>query len=271
MRLSLTDLSESHERVRTDLGQRRSLILQYRTRGIGTPSLPPSHPVTPVPGYHGYRDSGTNADHRRKLANTEGRKVCSKTPIFCALDIKLHPQFAISALRNPSAQAMRRSVQLQDKKEEMRRQNAEDQKHPLVDACAELLKTTVEDNDAAMRTSMPVMRVFDGDRVCPVAVDNYVRRIMKYGSCDPACLAMAMIYLERIKKKWQKTWITSQNVQRLYLVAVMEAAKFHEDCTYTNARWAEIGAISLEEINKLEIAFLSLTEWELFVDRVDYD
>eukprot|EP00961_Rhodomonas_salina_P206559 2788808-Rhodomonas_salina.1 len=153
----------------------------------------------------------------------------------------------------------------------VRVQKADDHKHPLVDACAQLLKFTVEQYDAANRVSMPEMRMFDGERVCPISPDRYVKRIMKYASCDPSCLALGMIYLDRLKKRWHKIWVTSQNMQRLFLVAVMEAAKFHEDHTHTNTRWAEIGGLSLEEINKLEIAFLSLAEWELYVDCETYD
>lgn len=47
----------------------------------------------------------------------------------------------------------------------------------------------------------------------------------------------------------------------------MVAAKFFEEDYFPNNFYAKIGGITLEDINQLEIEFLSLINFKLFVDE----
>jgi hypothetical protein len=51
----------------------------------------------------------------------------------------------------------------------------------------------------------------------------------------------------------------------------MEAAKFLDDFYFSNKHWAEVGGISTEEINSLELEFLFLLEFDVNVQRDEYD
>eukprot|EP00287_Rhodomonas_sp_CCMP768_P016019 CAMPEP_0196757728 /NCGR_PEP_ID=MMETSP1091-20130531/103815_1 /TAXON_ID=302021 /ORGANISM="Rhodomonas sp., Strain CCMP768" /LENGTH=387 /DNA_ID=CAMNT_0042106513 /DNA_START=35 /DNA_END=1201 /DNA_ORIENTATION=- len=151
------------------------------------------------------------------------------------------------------------------------KQNEANQKHPLVHAVAQFLQATVEYNERRNRPSIPELKKFEAAEAPPLSPAEYVRRLMKYGGISPACLVIGVIYLERMKPKVSEVWLTSKNIQRLYLVAVMEAAKFWEDFYYDNNRWAQIGGVTLAEINKLELEFLSLTNFSLQVTTEQYD
>jgi len=54
---------------------------------------------------------------------------------------------------------------------------------------------------------------------------------------------------------------------RLLLTSVLVAIKYNEDDYYSNTYYAKIGGINLEEINKLEIAFLDMINWNLFIEH----
>lgn len=114
------------------------------------------------------------------------------------------------------------------------------------------------------------LELFEGEKA-PVKASSYVKRIMKYGGLSPCCFVVGMIYLERLKDIIPSLCLTSTNFQRLFLVSVMEAAKFLDDFYFSNKHWAEVGGITTQEINALELEFLFLLEFDLNIQRPEYD
>jgi len=57
-----------------------------------------------------------------------------------------------------------------------------------------------------------------------------------------------LLHLQRIKSKVPNACITSRNMQRLLLVAMMLANKYLDDLFYSNKQWAKIGGNSLKKI-----------------------
>jgi hypothetical protein len=49
------------------------------------------------------------------------------------------------------------------------------------------------------------------------------------------------------------------------------AAKFHDDAFASNAWYSKVGGVVMEEINRLEMAVLNMTEWRLLVRQDEYD
>lgn len=52
---------------------------------------------------------------------------------------------------------------------------------------------------------------------------------------------------------------------RTLLVTFMVAAKFYDDFYFKNNYYAKIGGISKSEINALEVSFLEMVNYDLFV------
>ena len=65
--------------------------------------------------------------------------------------------------------------------------------------------------------------------------------------------------------------MNSTNFQRLFLVSTMTAAKFLDDFYYSNKHWAQIGGITTQEINRLELEFLFRMGFSLHMQREEYD
>mmetsp|Transcript_266 Transcript_266/g.599 ORF Transcript_266/g.599 Transcript_266/m.599 type:complete len:317 (+) Transcript_266:137-1087(+) len=139
----------------------------------------------------------------------------------------------------------------------------------LTELIGDMLEETVSRNDARGRKG--VLASFEGAKKAPISPADYVRRIMKYAGCSPCCLAVGVFYLERLKRRHSGLCLTSYNFQRLFLVAIMEAAKYLDDIYYSNKHWAEIGGFELEEMNSLELEFLFRINFYLSVQREDYD
>ena len=50
------------------------------------------------------------------------------------------------------------------------------------------------------------------------------------------------------------------------MTAILLSIKYNEDDFYSNAYYAKVGGISLQEINNLESEFLSLIKFNLWID-----
>jgi hypothetical protein len=147
------------------------------------------------------------------------------------------------------------------------KEDAAKQEH-LVKLISELLEETVARNDSLGRKT--VLAAFEGDKA-PVRAGAYVRRIAKYGGCSACCFAIGLIYLKRLKRRENSVCLTSCNFQRLFLVAVMLAAKFLDDSYYSNKHWAEVGGMTTAELNCLELEFLFRLGFSLALSREEYD
>ena len=86
----------------------------------------------------------------------------------------------------------------------------------------------------------------------------------------PCCLVAALLYLERARQLRPALRLTSHTLQRLLLVAMMLATKYLEDECALNSWWAQIGGLTLRELNALEAEFLAVVSFDLSVHPDDY-
>mmetsp|Transcript_13290 Transcript_13290/g.32013 ORF Transcript_13290/g.32013 Transcript_13290/m.32013 type:complete len:539 (-) Transcript_13290:1100-2716(-) len=111
---------------------------------------------------------------------------------------------------------------------------------------------------------------FNGTRLS-CTIERYVTRILKYAQCSECNIVVAFLYLERIKRDYPQLDLSPTNLQRLLLVACMIASKFFDDIYYSNKHWAEIGELTLAEVNQLEFIFLGCLDFNCAVQREEYD
>lgn len=65
--------------------------------------------------------------------------------------------------------------------------------------------------------------------------------------------------------------VDSFNIHRLIIAGVTCASKFFSDVFYTNSRYAKVGGLPLAELNHLELQFLLLNDFQLFVPVEDLE
>ena len=117
---------------------------------------------------------------------------------------------------------------------------------------------------------------FEGADPCPLCPSRYIERIMRYTMCSPSCLIVAIVYLQRLKDIAQQRGegpllLTSFNLQRMFLTALMIAHKFLDEPFCSNKMWGLVGEVPLQELNSLELAMLSSLGWRVNVSRSEYD
>jgi hypothetical protein len=131
-----------------------------------------------------------------------------------------------------------------------------------------LLDKTIERNDRLGHVSE--LTEFES-ATCNLSASAYLKRIMNYSGCSECCAVVGLLYLQRLKQRVQTLRLTSNNLQRLLLTSVMVAAKFLDDMYYSNKHWAQIGGLSLKDVNSLEMIFLFRLNFDLQMTRETYE
>ena len=164
---------------------------------------------------------------------------------------------------------------------EMLRADAEAQE-TVIGLYCRVLQSTVAENDKRIEHQTahggsqrpPAHPLFEGAHPCPLSASEYVKRILQYTRCSPCNLVVGLIYLQRLKdsdRDGKQTVLSSYNIQRLLLTALMLASKFLDEPHCSNKQWALVGDLSVKEMNSLELEMLWLLKFSLNVSREEYD
>eukprot|EP00939_MAST-03C_sp_MAST-3C-sp1_P004939 g4939.t1 len=130
-----------------------------------------------------------------------------------------------------------------------------------------------EEEDFAVMTRSRckhLLRNFDSPTEPSIGLGKYLDRLTKYLKCTKESYVLALAYLERLTRT-VRLEITPLNEHRLLLVGVRVASKFLNDVHFDNKYYAEIGGISVKELNFLELAFVYALAFRLYVSESDYE
>ena len=110
-----------------------------------------------------------------------------------------------------------------------------------------------------------LITMFHTERVPSITISSYLCRLAQYTECSSEVLIQSIIHINRILHHRPSFKVNSLNIHRLLLTSLLCSAKFFDDCYYNNAYYAKVGGISVKELNELEIEFLALINFDLFV------
>lgn len=154
----------------------------------------------------------------------------------------------------------------------------------LLNMLTSLLNKIVKSNDQLRNTNVQESAFndytsqvlsFRGKHVPAISLDQYFQRIQKYCPTTNDVFLSLLVYFDRIAKRCnineggedgqQLFVMDSYNIHRLIIAAVTVSTKFFSDFFYSNSRYARVGGISLQELNRLELQFLILCDFELII------
>lgn len=105
----------------------------------------------------------------------------------------------------------------------------------------------------------------------PFPLADYLARLVRYTGCSHAAYVVALVYLTRLSAAYPALALSDYNVHRLYMTALVLAAKYVDDEVYAAAHYARVGGVpSTRELNALELHMLRLLNWNVSVDSHTY-
>jgi hypothetical protein len=115
-----------------------------------------------------------------------------------------------------------------------------------------------------------VVTKFHALRPPAISIQQYLERINKYAGCSPECFVLALVYIDLLISRNGLT-LTSFNIHRVIITAVMLAAKFFDDHYYNNAYYARVGGLPCSEINALELEMLFSCGFSLHISSEEFE
>lgn len=97
---------------------------------------------------------------------------------------------------------------------------------------------------------------------------NYLSRLSKFNNFSNATLLTTIYYIDLLSFNYQPFFtLNSWTVHRFLLVATMTCQKSMEDFFFTNDHYAKVGGVNLNELNYLELDFLTRINWKCVPSR----
>eukprot|EP01040_Poterioochromonas_malhamensis_P018184 gene18184-21161_t len=121
----------------------------------------------------------------------------------------------------------------------------------------------VVSSQSSMMLNDPLVK-FQSSYEPDVSIEYYIQRIFKHSKCSDSCLTIMLVYIDRLIENHGLV-LTKLNAHRMIITSLMVAAKYHDDLFYNNAYFAKLGGIPLPELNMLEVEFLKLLDFSMFV------
>ena len=111
-----------------------------------------------------------------------------------------------------------------------------------------------------------IIKPFLSKKVPAITIKNYLERLIKYTKIESTTLVLILIFIDRVCDI-NKIRLNYFNIHKLIIASMLVSIKYNEDDYFSNEFYAKVGGIRMTEMNKLEYEFLSLIEFNLFVNE----
>ena len=135
--------------------------------------------------------------------------------------------------------------------------------------------TTILDNNKNMPNYKNILvkqskMCFSSKTLPDISLYEYLIRIQKYSLVEKSTLILALIYIDRLCKIG-KIILTDYNIHRILFSALILAIKYNEDKFCENEYYSQIAGIKMTELKNIEYNFLSLCNFNVFVDEETFE
>ncbi|KAK1926282.1 cyclin-domain-containing protein, partial [Papiliotrema laurentii] len=132
----------------------------------------------------------------------------------------------------------------------------------LILLISHMLNLLIQHNDQVVLTPDSLTRFHS--RAAPgISVLEYLRRIVKYTNMEKIPLLSLLAYIDITCQHLPTFTLSSLTVHRFLIAGVCAGSKAQCDVFCTNAHYAKVGGIKVQELNALEREFLKVTQWNL--------
>ena len=139
-----------------------------------------------------------------------------------------------------------------------------------VEIISDLLNNICQENKSKKQKQNFLLKSFINKNIPSISVKDYILRLVKHSKINESTIIILLIYIDRICKI-NNFFLTYYNIHKLILAAFIIAIKYNEDNYYSMIIYSKIGGVTIAELNHLEIEFLKLIKFNLFIPEMLYN
>ena len=136
----------------------------------------------------------------------------------------------------------------------------------ILQKISDLLTDICEESKKEPNLFYKPLKCFYSKNIPLISIKDYLEHIYKYTKINTSTIILILIYIDRICNI-HKCKLCFYNIHKLILGSMIIAIKYNEDEYYSQKFYAKIGGVTLAEICNLEYNFLSLINYNLFVNE----
>ncbi|KAJ2964558.1 hypothetical protein NQZ79_g532 [Umbelopsis isabellina] len=127
-------------------------------------------------------------------------------------------------------------------------------------------ETTKQEHTSTHRRNSQVgCTCFHARTIPSIDIKSYLLRINRYCPAKNEVFLSLLVYFDRMSQSSLHMRIDSFNIHRLVISGVTVASKLFSDTFFTNTRYAKVGGLPIAELNNLELEFLHLNNFDLYI------
>ena len=134
-------------------------------------------------------------------------------------------------------------------------------RYTLINTLSVILSDICKENDINPIINNKNISPFLTDSLQSITINDYLKRLVKYTQAESSTLIVMLIYIDRLCEL-NNFIVNSYNVYKILFSSLIMAIKYNEDEFYDNKFYAKVGGLSLNEMNNLEINYLSLIDFK---------
>ena len=143
-------------------------------------------------------------------------------------------------------------------------------RYTLINTLSVILSDICKENDINPIINNKNISLFLTDSIQTITINDYLQRLVKYTQVESSTLIAMLIYIDRLCEL-NNFIINSYNVYKILFSSLIIAIKYNEDEYYDNKFYAKVGGLTLKEMNNLEINYLSLIDFKLYISEEVFD
>lgn len=143
-------------------------------------------------------------------------------------------------------------------------------RYTLINTLSVIFTDICKENDINPIINNKNISLFLTDSIQTITINDYLQRLVKYTQVESSTLIAMLIYIDRLCEL-NNFIINSYNVYKILFSSLIIAIKYNEDEYYDNKFYAKVGGLTLKEMNNLEINYLSLIDFKLYISEEVFD
>ena len=143
--------------------------------------------------------------------------------------------------------------------------NDDSEIHNALITMADLLTDICEESSKDKDTNNKLIKPFLSKKIPSISIEKYLVRLVSHSKMEISTLILILIYIDKICKN-NKFRLNFFNIHKFIVTSMLVSIKYNEDDFFSNSFYAKVGGVSIRELNNLEYEFLSLIDFDLYVD-----